>query len=235
MKCGQVGVDFLCAGVASSQPTLARGDALADDMRVAIDTIPGLVWSALPDGSVDFLNQRWCDYTGLAMEQACGRGWQAAVCAADLPGLLDRCQKILASNAPGEAVARLKRFDGTLRWFLFQAVPLHDAAGRVVKWYGQTTDIDDQKRAEMLLAGEKRLLEMTAMGSPQSSILDALCRIVEEVTPNCLCGIVLVDPTGTFLEHGAAPSLPQSYNDAIHGRPVGPDSGPCAMAAFVKE
>jgi PAS domain S-box-containing protein len=231
----KVGVDFLRVGVACSQPTLARGEALTDDMRVAIDTIPGLVWSALPDGSVDFLNQRWCDYTGLAMEQACGWGWQAAVCADDLPGLLDKWQKILGSNAPGEAVARLKRSDGTLRWFLFRAVPLHDAAGRVVKWYGQTTDIDDQKRVEMLLAGEKRLLEMTAMGSPLSSILDALCRIVEEVTPNCLCGIVLVDPTGTFLEHGAAPSLPQSYNDAIHGRPVGPDSGPCAMAAFVKE
>jgi signal transduction histidine kinase len=76
---------------------------------------------------------------------------------------------------------------------------------------------------------------MIAKGTALPSILEALCRFVEENASGCLCGIVLVDASGTRLEHGAAPSLPRSYNEGIHGRPVGLESGPCAMAAFLKE
>lgn len=206
-----------------------------DEYRIAIDAIPGLVWSSLPDGYIDFLNQRWCEYTGLSMEEAQGWGWQAAVYPDDLPRLLAIWGEVLRSGAPGELVARLRRFDGELRWFLFRAIPLFDHAGRLIKWYGQTTDIDEQKRAEALLAGENHLLEMIAKGSPLTLTLEALCRLVEETAKGSLCGIVLIDTSGTRLQHGAAPSLPASYNDAIHGRPVGTDSGPCATAAHLKQ
>jgi PAS domain-containing protein len=69
-------------------------------LRVAIDTIPGLVWSALPDGYVDFLNQRCCDYTGLSMEEASGWGWQPAVMPEDLPRLLNVWREVIASGEP---------------------------------------------------------------------------------------------------------------------------------------
>lgn len=95
--------------------------------------------------------------------------------------------------------------------------------------------VEDHKRAETLLAGENRLLEMLATGCTLSEILDALCRLIEDIASGSLCGIVLVDPISNRLKHGAAPSLPLSYNDSIHGRPVNLFSGPCAMAASLKE
>ncbi|RPH78232.1 MAG: PAS domain S-box protein, partial [Nitrospiraceae bacterium] len=95
--------------------------------------------------------------------------------------------------------------------------------------------VEDRKQAEALLAGENRLLEMLATGCTLSEILDALCRLIENIASGSLCGIVLVDPISNRLKHGAAPSLPLSYNESIHGRPVNIYSGPCAMAAFLKE
>ena len=97
------------------------------------------------------------------------------------------------------------------------------------------TDREDRTGAETLLAGENRLLEMLATGCTLSEVLDALCRLIEEIASGTLCGIVLVDPIGNRLQHGAAPSLPLSYNESIHGRPVNLYSGPCAMAASLKE
>ncbi|HSQ50699.1 MAG TPA: sigma 54-interacting transcriptional regulator, partial [Nitrospiraceae bacterium] len=95
--------------------------------------------------------------------------------------------------------------------------------------------VEDRKQAEALLAGENRLLEMLATGCTLSEILDALCRLIENLASGSLCGIVLVDPISHRLKHGAAPSLPLGYNESIHGRPVNIYSGPCAMAAFLKE
>ena len=97
------------------------------------------------------------------------------------------------------------------------------------------TDSEDRTWAETLLAGENRLLEMLATGCTLSEFLDALCRLIEEIASGTLCGIVLVDSIGNRLQHGAAPSLPLSYNESIHGRPVNLFSGPCAMAASLKE
>ena len=91
--------------------------------------------------------------------------------------------------------------------------------------------VGELEQVETLLAGENRLLEMVARGCSLPEILSSLCQLIEEISSGCLCGIVLVDPTGTRLEHGAAPSLPSSYNESIHGRPVNTDSGPCATAA----
>jgi PAS domain S-box-containing protein len=97
------------------------------------------------------------------------------------------------------------------------------------------TDIDDRRRAEALLAGEKRLLEMVTDGHSMSGILEALCQFVESTASGCYCSVVLVDQSGTRLEHGAAPSLPASFITSIIGRPVNVDSGPCAMAAYLNE
>jgi PAS domain S-box-containing protein len=98
----------------------------------------------------------------------------------------------------------------------------------------RATDIEDRKRAEALLAGERRLLEMVASGCALPVVLDALCRLVEESASGCHCSILLVDPGNTRLQHGAAPTLPPLLSEAIHGRPVVPYWGPCAMAVHQK-
>jgi PAS domain S-box-containing protein len=107
-----------------------------------------MAWSARPDGSAEFFNQHYLDFIGFSAEQASGWGWIAAVHPEDLNGLAATWQRIMASEAPGEAEARVRRLDGQYRWFLFRANPLRDEAGTIVKWYGVNTDIEDRKQAE---------------------------------------------------------------------------------------
>src|SRR6267142_4743937 len=121
-----------------------------DRLRLVIDTIPTLVWRAGPDGVPDFLNQTALDYTGLSLDQA-ETGWPRAFHPDDKKGMLVKWAAIWESGMPGGLEARLRRFDGEYRWFLFQAVPLRDESGNIVKWYGSSTDIEDRKRAEVAL------------------------------------------------------------------------------------
>jgi len=203
----------------------------AQDVRLAVDTIPTLAWSARSDGSADFFNQRWLDYTGLSAEQARDWGWTVALHSDDLDGLVDYWQSVLASGETGEIEARLRRFDGVYRWFLFRATPSFDHDGRVVKWFGTNTDIEDRKRAECLVAGENHVLEMTARGNSLESILEALCRVVERTSSGSCCSIILIDPSGSNIQQVVAPSLPSTYNDRFPGIPVDREGGPCTEAA----
>jgi formate hydrogenlyase transcriptional activator len=207
----------------------------AHDVRLVIDAIPALAWSARADGSADFFNQRWLDYTGLSAEQARDWGWTAALHADDLKGLMDYWRSVLASGEPGEIEARLRRFDGVYRWFIFRAIPSFDNDGQVVKWFGTNTDIEDRKRAENLLAGENLVLEMTAKGNSLESILEALCRVVEQTADGCLCSVILIDPTGSTIEQAIAPSLPSTYNNRFPGIAVDREGGPCTEAALRKK
>jgi PAS domain S-box-containing protein len=192
---------------------------------------PTLAWSARSDGSVDFFNQRWLDYTGLSAEQARDWGWTVALHSDDLNGLVDYWRSVLASSEPGEIEGRLRRFDGMYRWFLFRATPSFDNDGRVVKWFGTNTDIEDRKRPECLLAGENLVLEMTAKGDSLESILEAICRVVEQTASGCCCSVILIDPSGSKVQQAVAPSLPSSYNDRFPGIPVDREGGPCTEAA----
>src|SRR6266446_5753324 len=117
-------------------------------LRKIIDTIPTLAWCSLPDGTGIFWNRRWHEYTGLPLEVARGWGWQDAIHPEDLKEITDRWLGFLASGQPGEVEGRLRRFDGTYRWFLFRAEPLRDESGNIVNWYGTDTDIDDLKQHE---------------------------------------------------------------------------------------
>ncbi len=138
-----------------------------DYLRLAIDTIPSLVWTSLPDGHIEYLNKRWLEYTGLQLEEGTGWGWQAAVHPQDSPGLVEYWKTILATGEPGEYEARLRRHDGEYRWFLFRGVPLRDESGRVVKWYGTNTDVEARRASEHVARGQLDALTQT---------LDALAR-----------------------------------------------------------
>src|ERR1700692_4144383 len=209
----------------------AHSSEQAQDIRLMVDAIPTLAWSARSDGSADFFNQSWLDYTGISAEQAGDWDWTAALHPDDLRGLVEYWRSVLASGEPGEIEARLRRLDGVYRWFLFRATPSFDADGRIVKWFGTNTDIEDRKRAESLLAGENLILEMTAKGSSLESILGALCQVVERIASGCLCSVILFDRSGATIEQAIAPSLPSSYNDQFPGIPVDRGAGPCTEAA----
>ena len=128
---------------------------MESELSRVVDALPGLVWTALPDGQIDFCNQRWCEYTGLGADRSCGRGWQTAIHPADLPRLLAGWRDVPASSAPVEMEVRLRGADEKYRWFLFRAHPLADASGQVVKWCGLGTDIDERKQAEDALRDER--------------------------------------------------------------------------------
>ncbi len=142
--------------------SLPHGEEPGDgqDIRLVVDTIPTLAWSAGPDGSADFFNQRWLDYTGLSAKQALGWGWEVAIHPADLPRILETFRDALNSVKPYEVEGRFRRFDGEFRWFLFRASPLCDESGKVVKWYGVNTDIEDRKRAEDALRSHEQNLRL---------------------------------------------------------------------------
>src|SRR5580704_10394628 len=125
-----------------------------------IDTIPALAWCNLPDGPNEFLSKRWHEYTGLSPEESHGWGWQIAFHPDDLPPLMKRWQEMLVSGEPSEIEARIRRHDGVYRWFLIRAEPFRDETGKIHRWYGTSTDIEDRKRAEeQLRRGEAFLVE----------------------------------------------------------------------------
>jgi PAS domain S-box-containing protein len=147
---------------------------LKDQLRLAIDTIPGLVWSALPDGSAEFLNQRWLEYTGLSLKEGLDWGGKVAVHPEDLARFMDEWKAALAEGKPLETESRLRRADGEYRWLLIRAVPLRDEVGKIVKWYGASADIEDRKRAEETLRKAESELahvtRVTTMGELAASI-----------------------------------------------------------------
>ncbi|HXN92988.1 MAG TPA: PAS domain-containing protein, partial [Candidatus Acidoferrales bacterium] len=122
-------------------------NTIEERLRLIIDTIPTIVWRKLPDGSADFLNRNFREYTGLSLEDGMGWGWMNNAFHPD-DRLMEEWREALAAGKPFEKEARLRRADGQYRWFLIRAVPLRDEQSNIVKWYGTTSDIEDLKRAE---------------------------------------------------------------------------------------
>ena len=193
-----------------------------------------MAWSTRPDGYVEFLNRRWLDYTGLALGEARGWGWEVAVHPDDLDALTARWRALLASGKAGEMEARVRRHDGEYRWFLFRAEPVRDEHGDIVKWYGANTDIDDRKRAGALLAAEKRTLEMIAGGAPLTDILLSLCDTIDAPSPKIISTAMLMDPDGKRLWPVAGHRVPNGWIEAITPLTIGADVGSCGTAATLK-
>jgi len=137
-----------------------------DRLRLIIDTIPTLAWSAGARGLAEFFNRRWLDYTGLSSGQAVDGGWKAVIHPSDVDRLVGHWKSLVASGEPGEMEARMRRFDGEYRWFLFRGCPLRDDSGRIVKWCGINTDIEDRRRAEEALRERERDLSMIIEAIP---------------------------------------------------------------------
>jgi len=140
-------------------------------LRQVIDTIPTLAWCNLPDGSNEFLNQRWHEYTGLSPEESHGLGWQVAVHPDDVSQLMEKWQSALLSGKAGEVEGRLRRHDGVFRWFLMRLEPLRGEDGNIVRWYGACTDIETLKQTEEKLREDERELRRITDAIPQSIVV----------------------------------------------------------------
>src|SRR5437773_6724027 len=144
-------------------------------LQTVIDTVPSFLWTSLPDGSKEYLNKRWYDYTGLSLEEGQGWGWKVVVHPEDLERLVRDWLALMDSRKPGELETRIRRYDGVYRWFLIRVVPLLDEHGNVVKWFGSNTDIEDRKRAEEKLRQDERELRQ---------ITDAITQTVMVLAPD---------------------------------------------------
>src|SRR6202165_4506788 len=140
-------------------------------LQTVIDTVPSFLWTSLPDGSKEYLNKRWYEYTGLPLEQGKGWGWKVVVHPDDLDRLVREWQALLDAPKPGELETRIRRYDGEYRWFLIRVVPQFDAEGNVVRWFGSNTDIEDRKRAEKKLLEEDRELRRITDAIPQTIVV----------------------------------------------------------------
>jgi PAS domain S-box-containing protein len=116
--------------------------------RALIDAIPQQIWSGPPDGTLDYCNDRWRSYVGLGLEELRGEGWQSMLHPDDRERVLNAWHESVTNGTPYEQEERHRGVDGTYRWFLARGVPLRDAEGRIVRWYGANTDIEDRKQAE---------------------------------------------------------------------------------------
>jgi PAS domain S-box-containing protein len=127
-----------------------------DRIRLVIDTIPTMAWSLRPDGVLDFLNQRWLDYTGLSLQEAIEEPTRT-VHPQDLPRAMEKWLVVKATSEAYEDEMRLRRADGEYRWFLIRIAPLLDEHGSIVKRYGVAIDIEHRKRAEEALRKSEKL------------------------------------------------------------------------------
>ena len=134
--------------------------ASEEQYRSLAEAIPQIVWTAGPDGAIDYCNRRWFEYTRMTVQEVEEQGWGPLVHPDDLRRCGGRWDEALRTGEPYEIEYRFKRAsDGAYRWHLDRAVPVRDHGGRVVKWFGTCTDIDDQKRAAEAMHQAKEAAE----------------------------------------------------------------------------
>jgi PAS domain S-box-containing protein len=174
---------------------------MESELGAVVDALPGLLWTAFPDGQIGYLNRRWSDYTGLAVEESRGRGWQASVHPEDLPRLLAGWRA--ESSASVETEVRLRGSDGKYRWFLFRAHPSANPSGQLVKWCGLSTDIDERMQAEEALRTSERRFR---------SIVDGLPVLLSTATPDG----ELDQANRHYLEYFGATLVELKAREAVH-------------------
>ena len=205
------------------------------NFQMIVESIPAPVAVITPTGQVEALNQPVLDYFGKSFEELTGWANSDPVHPDDFPHVTEVRRKALERGETYEVESRHRRADGVYRWFHVRGFPLKDTDGRILRWCVLLTDIDDRKRAEAQLAGEKRLLEMVASSCALTDVLTELCRFVEDTAADCRCGVYLIDWSGPKFRIGAVPSLPATFNDPVDGLTVCREIGPCGHAALLKK
>ena len=154
--------------------------------RTLADFVPQMVWMCTPDGLNIYFNQRWVDYTGMSLDESCGRGWNTPFHGDDKQRAWDAWNHAVATGEAYQVESRLRAADGSYRWFLMQGRPLRNASGTVVKWFGTCTDIEEMKQAAAALCRQSERLRnlhdidravLQAVESPERIAQAALQRL----------------------------------------------------------
>ncbi|MFS2020155.1 ATP-binding protein, partial [Massilia sp. CT11-108] len=194
-------------------------------LRALANTIPQLAWMAQADGAIVWFNERWFEYTGTTPDQVVGWGWQTAVEPTVLPAVLERWSASIKSGDPFEMEYPIRGADGQYRWFLTRVNPVRDRHGKVLRWFGTDTDVDEVKRAEQALRDESHVLELlNSTGSALASTRDL--RSLLQVATDAATGIAGARQ-GAFLYHGRNDGIEPDANNLFTlytvsgGSPVG--------------
>jgi PAS domain S-box-containing protein len=200
-----------CTDIDSIKLTEAALRSSEASFQQLADSMPQIVWTATPDGTGDYYNQRWYDYTGLSFEQIGNGGWQPALHPEDLQTCIDRWTHSASTGEPYEAELRFKRAsDGVYRWHLARAVPIHNAEGAVVRWFGTSTDIEDYKQAQAAIQSlnenlEDKVLERTAELRESEERFRSFVERVKDYA------ILMLDPHGRIVTWNAGAERIKGY------------------------
>ncbi|HJZ59431.1 MAG TPA: PAS domain-containing protein [Gemmataceae bacterium] len=167
----------------TDEPAAAPCGFDAAHYHLIIETIPHFVWVAGPDGAIEYLNRQCLDYAGMPMGDLLGWDWKALVHPDDQTRALAAWTKSLRTGTPFEIEYRLRRHDGEYRWFVARALPLRDLDGRLLRWFGTCTDVDDRKRAEAARRATEGLFRAIVERSYEGFALLAADRAVRYVSP----------------------------------------------------
>ena len=183
-----------------------------------VDSMAALVAFVTPTAEIEYFNRGFLDYTGRSFDEL--RNWVETdtVHPDDVPTILAAFQK-LDRGLPYDELIRIRSAEGEYRRFRTRMTPCFDSEGTIARWCSIMADVEDQKQAEDLLAGEVRMLEMVAMGRPLSDVLSALCRLTENLIPGCRCSILPVEP---------------DRSDTLDGRAIDPSADACSLSVVLK-
>jgi formate hydrogenlyase transcriptional activator len=169
-------------GAAAVNPAKSDTERAELELHRVVDTIPAIVWVALPDGSNTYVNSRFAEYSGMTAAQTAGTGWRAAIHPNDLDENDAKWSAAVDSGEPLEIEVRFRRSDGQYRWHLNRGLPLRDEDGNIIKWYGVVTDIEDRKQVEEALRrNEHYLLERE---QELQQVLDFAPQLIAVTGPN---------------------------------------------------
>ena len=128
------------------------------DVQMLVDSIPSLIHTARPDGYLDYFNKRWLEYLGVALDKVAGWNWTNFIHPEDVDGIVSLWRACLASGEVFEYETRVRRANGDYRWMFHRKVPVFDASGNIVKWYGSSLDIEERKTTEEALRSSEAYL-----------------------------------------------------------------------------
>lgn len=200
--------------------------------RNMADSAPVMIWVTDPDGTCTFLSESWYEFTGQTPETGLGFGWLDATHPDDHQAAKEAFLAANRARHPFRVEYRLRQRDGEYRWAIDAAAPRLGAHGEFLGYIGSVIDITERKQAELQMAGQSDVLEALAKGQPLEEVLLLATLVLEQQMPGAMASVLLADEEGARLLPGAVGSLPDAFNAAIHGLPVGEGIGVCGTAAF---